>query len=107
MPTSLALPISRCRRVPRRCETRTAPLIASTRQTFPSTQLCCTRRRGQQKRRAKGTQATMAGKRAKAQKVSDATLGKFDADKSMDAYLDMQKSAEELRNKHRVGQGIF
>ena len=55
----------------------------------------------------KGTNVSMAGKRAKAQKVSEATLGKFDADKSLDAYLDMQKSAEELRNKHRVGQGIF
>ncbi|CAE7241558.1 Scn11a [Symbiodinium natans] len=55
----------------------------------------------------KGTHATMAGKRAKAQKVSEATLGKFDADKSLGAYLDMQKSAEELRNKHRVGQGVF
>ena len=53
------------------------------------------------------THGTMAGKRAKAQKVSEATLGKFDADKSLDAYLDMQKSAEQLRNKHRVGQGIF
>ena len=52
-------------------------------------------------------QATMAGKRAKAQKVSEATLGKFDADKSLGAYLDMQKSAEELRNKHRLGQGVF
>ena len=52
-------------------------------------------------------QTSMAGKRGKNQKVSEATLGKFDADKSMDAYLEMQKSAEELRNKHRVGQGIF
>jgi len=62
---------------------------------------------GPAEKKGQGTPATMAGKRAKAQKVSDATLGKFDADKSMDAYLDMQKSAEELRNKHRVGQGIF
>ncbi|CAE7455865.1 Scn11a [Symbiodinium pilosum] len=53
------------------------------------------------------TETSMAGKRAKAQKVSEAKLGKFDADKSLDAYLDMQKSAEELRNKHRVGQGVF
>lgn len=50
---------------------------------------------------------TMAGKRAQKEKVSEAKLGKFDADKSLDAYLDMQKSAEEMRNKHRVGQGIF
>ena len=50
---------------------------------------------GPAEKKGQGTQATMAGKRAKAQKVSDATLGKFDADKSMDAYLDMQKSAEE------------
>mmetsp|Transcript_44693 Transcript_44693/g.83458 ORF Transcript_44693/g.83458 Transcript_44693/m.83458 type:complete len:376 (-) Transcript_44693:107-1234(-) len=50
---------------------------------------------------------TMAGKRAQREKVSEASLGKFDADKSRDAYLDMQKSAEELRLKNRVGQGVF
>ena len=44
---------------------------------------------------------TMAGKRAQAQKLSDASLGKFDADQSRLAYLEMQKSAEEVRNKNR------
>ena len=34
-------------------------------------------------------------------KLSDASLGKFDADESRLAYLEMQKSAEEARNKNR------
>lgn len=36
-----------------------------------------------------------------AMKLSDASLGKFDADESRLAYLEMQKSAEEARNKNR------
>lgn len=50
---------------------------------------------------------TMAEKREKAKKLSDASLGKFDADASQIAYLDMQNTAAEMRNKNRVGQGIF
>lgn len=50
---------------------------------------------------------TMAEKRDKAKKLSDASLGKFDADQSQIAYLDMQNTAAEMRAKNRVGQGIF
>ncbi|CAK9074605.1 unnamed protein product [Durusdinium trenchii] len=56
---------------------------------------------------AGGKDVTMAGKRASAQKLSDASLGMFDADQSQMAYLDMQNTAAEMRNKNRVGQGIF
>lgn len=50
---------------------------------------------------------TMAGKRAQAQKLSDASLGKFDVDQSQVAYLEMHNTAAAMRNKNRVGQGIF
>jgi len=50
---------------------------------------------------------TMADKRGKAKRLSDASLGKFDVDQSQIAYLDMQNTAAEMRNKNRVGQGIF
>lgn len=50
---------------------------------------------------------TMADKRDRAKKLSDASLGKFDADQSQIAYLDMQNTAAEMRAKNRVGQGIF
>ncbi|CAK9032533.1 Uncharacterized protein SCF082_LOCUS20113, partial [Durusdinium trenchii] len=43
----------------------------------------------------------MAGKRAQIQKLSNASLGQFDADESRLAYLEMQKSAAEARNKNR------
>ena len=44
---------------------------------------------------------TMAGKRAQTQKLSDAALGQFDGDQSRLAYLEMQKSAADARNKNR------
>jgi hypothetical protein len=49
----------------------------------------------------------MAGKRAQAQKLSDASLGKFDVDQSQIAFRETHNSAAEMRNKNRVGQGIF
>eukprot|EP00435_Cladocopium_sp_Y103_P052245 s3076_g16.t1 len=52
-------------------------------------------------------EVTMAGKRAQAQKLSDASLGKFDVDQSQVAFRETHNSAAEMRNKHRVGQGIF
>eukprot|EP00435_Cladocopium_sp_Y103_P075014 s35_g53.t1 len=59
------------------------------------------------KKVAASKDVTMAEKREKAKKLSDASLGKFDADASQIAYLDMQNTAAEMRNKNRVGQGIF
>ena len=52
-------------------------------------------------------EVTMAGKRAQAQKLSDASLGRFDVDQSQIAFRETHNSAAEMRNKHRVGQGIF
>ena len=52
-------------------------------------------------------EVTMAGKRAQAQKLSDASLGKFDVDQSQIAFRETHNSAAEMRNKNRVGQGIF
>lgn len=52
-------------------------------------------------------EVTMAGKRAQAQKLSDASLGKFDVDQSQVAFREMHNTAAQMRNKHRVGQGIF
>ncbi|CAJ1408075.1 unnamed protein product [Effrenium voratum] len=50
---------------------------------------------------------SMYGKQKRKEKLSEATLGKFDGDKSKAAYEDMQRTAELMRNKNRVGQGIF
>jgi len=56
---------------------------------------------------ASSKDVTMAEKREKAKRLSDASLKKYDADASQIAYLDMQNTAAEMRNKNRVGQGIF
>ena len=56
---------------------------------------------------AEAEPVSMYGKQKRKEKLSDAQLGKFDKDKSRDAYLVMQQEAEQMRNKHRVGQGIF
>ena len=56
---------------------------------------------------ASSKDVTLAEKREKAKKLSDASLKKYDADASQIAYLDMQNTAAEMRNKNRVGQGIF
>lgn len=56
---------------------------------------------------AESKDVTMAGKRAQAQKLSDASLGKFDVDQSQVAFREMHNTAAQMRNKHRVGQGIF
>lgn len=45
----------------------------------------------------------MANKRASAKKLSDASLGKFEASESRMAYQEMQKSAAEARDKNRSG----
>ncbi|CAJ1408080.1 unnamed protein product [Effrenium voratum] len=50
---------------------------------------------------------SMYGKQKRKEKLSEATLGKFDGDKSKAAYEDMQRTAELMRNKNRMGQGIF
>ena len=58
-------------------------------------------------KRTTSKEVTMAGKRAQAQKLSDASLGKFDVDQSQVAFLETHNSAAQMRDKHRVGQGIF
>eukprot|EP00438_Fugacium_kawagutii_P029454 Skav212646 [mRNA] locus=scaffold681:67737:68372:+ [translate_table: standard] len=58
-------------------------------------------------RQAESKEVTMAGKRAQAQKLSDASLGKFDVDQSQVAFRETHNTAAQMRNKHRVGQGIF
>ncbi|CAE7234129.1 Scn11a [Symbiodinium sp. CCMP2456] len=50
---------------------------------------------------------TMADRRARAKKLSDASVASYDAEKSRSAYMDSQNKAAEARNKNRVGSGIF
>eukprot|EP00439_Symbiodinium_sp_Y106_P063027 s1124_g9.t1 len=50
---------------------------------------------------------TMADRRARAKKLSDASVATYDAEKSRSAYMDSQNKAAEARNKNRVGSGIF
>ncbi|CAE7751874.1 Scn11a [Symbiodinium microadriaticum] len=48
---------------------------------------------------------TMADRRARAKKLSDASVATYDAEKSRSAYMDSQNKAAEARNKNRVGSG--
>ena len=45
----------------------------------------------------------MAKKRASAKKLSEASLGHFEASESRVAYQEMQRSAAEARDKNRSG----
>ena len=53
------------------------------------------------------TKTSKPSKLFEKQKLSEASLGNFDRNQSQTAYLEMQNSAAQMRNKNRVGQGIF
>eukprot|EP00434_Breviolum_minutum_P028617 symbB.v1.2.025321.t1/scaffold2451.1/size78874/6 len=50
---------------------------------------------------------TLADKRAQKGKISDALVGKFDAEESRSAYLESQSRAAQARDRNRTGSGIF
>ena len=49
----------------------------------------------------------LADKRSEKGKISDALVGKFDAEESRSAYLESQTRAAQARDRNRHGSGIF
>lgn len=50
---------------------------------------------------------SLADKRSEKGKISDALVGKFDAEESRSAYLESQTRAAQARDRNRHGSGIF
>jgi len=50
---------------------------------------------------------TLVAKRAQAKEASNASVGCFDTDSSRNAYFQSQQQASAVKNKNRLGSGIF
>lgn len=53
------------------------------------------------------TLLTLAAKRAKDREASEAAFGSFDSEKSRAAYFHSKSQADAVKNKNRLGSGIF